>query len=337
MSNIPTASRPTVKELDPALKGLVRWKSFAIQLPTIKLSDVVEIEQNHRGNIADQRLAVYGTWLGKCVSASWLDVITALETIDETVLAEHLKLKHGLVLPHSSIIPDDTIPQTPLLPNSSPDSYQNILVPSEDKVVKDLEWLSKCFGDLAADFRKEIESLVGKDETVLHDIAIRIEKEDSYTIEGLTAVKTTDGLFTLIHPHYNFLDIDLLETIAEYLKCEHFTTKIKEHNESVEIFKSTTPVESLRNSIIPYVSMPNSSNPRSIVIIKLQKPWRKRSIKLVERLAESLFPDNSLMFEWFRVMIGSVYVMFLVPEEKKQISYCHKSSKALVHETNGGH
>ena len=318
MSNIPTASRPTVKELDPALKGLVRWKSFAIQLPTIKLSDVVEIEQNHRGNIADQRLAVYGTWLGKCVSASWLDVITALETIDETVLAEHLKLKHGLVLPHSSIIPDDTIPQTPLLPNSSPDSYQNILVPSEDKVVKDLEWLSKCFGDLAADFRKEIESLVGKDETVLHDIAIRIEEEDSYTIEGLTAVKTTDGLFTLIHPHYNFLDIDLLETIAEYLKCEHFTTKIKEHNESVEIFKSTTPVESLRNSIIPYVPIPNSSKPRSIVIIKLQKPWRKRSIKLVERLAESLFPDNSRMFEWFRVMIGSVYVMFLVPEEKNE-------------------
>ena len=274
MSNIPTASRPTVKELDPALKGLVRWKSFAIQLPTIELSDVGEIEQNHRGSIADQRLAVYGTWLGKCVSASWLDVITALETIDETVLAEHLKVKHDLVLPHSSISPGDAIPQTPLLPNSSPDSYQDILVPSEVKVVKDLEWLSKCFGDLAADFRKEIDRLVRKDEMILRDIAIRIEEDDSYTIEGLTAVTTTDELFKLIHPHYNFLDIDLLETIAEYLKCENFTTKIKEHNESVEIFKSTTPVESLRNSIIPYVSMPNSSNPRSIVILSYRNHGR---------------------------------------------------------------
>ena len=312
------SSRPTVKELDPVLKGLVRWKSFAIQLPTIELSDVVEIEQNHRGNIADQRLAVYGTWLGKCVNASWLDVITALEIIDETVLAEHLKVKCGLSLPHSSISPSDAIPQNPLLPNSSPDSYQDILVPSEVKVVKDLEWLSKCYGNLAADFRKEIDRLVRKDETVLRDIAIRIEEEDSYIIKGLPAVKTTDELFKLIHPHYNFLDIDLLETIAEYLNCEHFTTKIKEHNESVEIFKSTTPVESLRDSIIPYVPIPNSSNPRSIVIIKLQKPWRKRSIKLVERLAESLFPDNSRTFEWFRVMIGSVYVMFLVPEEKTE-------------------
>ena len=318
MSNTPTASRPTVKELDPELKGLVRWKSFAIQLPTIELSDVVEIEQNHRGNIADQRLAVYGTWLGKCLSASWLDVITALETIDETVLAEHLKVKHGLVLPHSSINPGDAIPQNPLLPNSSTESYQDILVPSEVKVVKDLEWLSKCFGNLAADFRTEIDRLVESHTALLRKIAIRIEEEDSYTIEGLTAVTTTDELFKLIRPHYNFLDIDLLEAIAEYLNCENFTSKIKEHNESVEIFKSTTPVESLRNSIIPYVSMPNSSYPRSIVIIKLQKPWRKRSIKLVERLAENLFPGNSRTFEWFRVMNGSVYVMFLVPEEKTE-------------------
>ena len=314
----PTASRPSVKELDPVLKGLVRWKSFAIQLPTIELSDVVEIEQNHRGNVADQRLAVYGTWLGKCVDASWLDVITALEIIDENVLAEHLKVKCGLVLPHCSISPDNAIPQNPLLPNSSPDSYQDILVPSEVKVVKDLECLNDSFCNLLVDLRTEIDRLVESDKTVLRKIAYRIDAEECYTIKGLTAVKEPIELFDLIRPHYNFLDIDLLETIAQCLKCEHFTTKIKEHNESVEIFKSTTPVESLRNSIIPYVSMPNSSNPRSIVIIRLQKPWRKRSIKLVERLAESLFPGNSRMFEWFRVMIGSVYVMFLVPEEKTE-------------------
>ena len=315
---MPTASRPTVKKLDLELKGLVRWKRFATHLPTIEQSDIDEIEQNNRGNTEDQRLAVYGTWLRKCNSASWEEVITALEIIDENALAEHLKVKCGFVLPHSSISPSDTIPQTPLPPNSSPDSYQDILVPSEVKVIKDLEWLSKCFGDLATDFRKEIERIVGEDETVLHYIAIRIHEEQIYAIKGLTSVKTTNELFDLIHPHYSFLDIDLLETIAEFLKCDMFCARIKEHNDSVEIFKSTTPVESLRNSIIPYVSMPNSSNPRSIVIIKLQKPWKKRSIKLVERLMESLFPGNSRTFEWFRVMIGSVYVMFLVPEEKTE-------------------
>ena len=319
MSNIPTASRPTVKELDPELKGLVRWKSFAIQLPTIELSDVVEIEQNHRGNIVDQRLAVYGTWLGKCVSASWLDVITALETIDENVLAEHLKVKHGLDLPRSSIRHDDPtccIPQTPLLPKSSPASYQDILVPSEVKVVKDLECLNECFCDLLVDLRTEIDILVESDKRLLHKIAYRIDAEECYTIEGLTAVKEPNELFDLTRPHYNFLDIDLLEIIAEYLKHVIFCARMQEHNDSVKIFKSSTPVQSLRDSIIPYVPLPNSSNPRIIVIIKLQEPWRKRSIKLVERLTESLFPGNSHAFEWFRVMNGSVYVMFLVPKEK---------------------
>ena len=147
--NIPTASRPTVKELDPELKGLVRWKRFAIHLPTIEQSDIEEIEQNNRGNIEDQRLAIYGTWLRKHSSASWLDVITALDIIDETVLVEHLKVKHSLVLPHCSISPDVDLPQTPLT-NPSPDSY-HIFVPSEVKVVNDLEWLNECFCELLVD------------------------------------------------------------------------------------------------------------------------------------------------------------------------------------------
>ena len=315
MSNIPTASRPTVKELDPALKGLVRWKGFAIQLPTIELSDVVEIEQNHRGNIADQRLAIYGTWLGKCVNASWLDVITALETIDENVLAEHLKVKCGLVIPHC---PDDAIPQTPLPQNSSPDSYQHILVPSEVKVVKDLEWLNECFCELLVDLRTEIDRLVESDKTLLRKIAYRIDAEEYYTIKGLTVVKEPIELFDLIRPHYNFLNIYLLKAIATHkcLNSNDLCARIMEYNDSIEIFKSTVPVESLRNSIIPYVPIPNSSKPRSIVIIKLQKPWSVQSITLVERLAESLFPGRT--FEWFRVRIGSMYVMFLVPKEKTE-------------------
>ena len=112
-----------MNELDLELKRLERWKRLATHLPTIEQSDIEEIQQNNRGNIEDQRIAVYGTWLRKHNSASWLDVITALQTIDETVLAEHLKVKHDHVFPHCSISPDVALPQTSLLPNSSPDSY----------------------------------------------------------------------------------------------------------------------------------------------------------------------------------------------------------------------
>ena len=208
-------------------------------------------------------------------------------------------------------------PKVPLNP-PLPDSFQDIVLPSEEDVVRNLEQLNKSFGDLVTDLRTEIDKIVETDKTVLRKIAIRVEEEEYCNIKGLTSVKSPDELFNLIRQHYNFLDIHLLETIAEYLKCEDLCARIKKHNEKIDEFKSTVPVESLRNSIIPYVSIPNSSNPRSIVIIKLQRPWRKRSIKLVERLTKSLFPGNSHTFEWFRVMIRSVYVMFLVPEEKTE-------------------
>ena len=316
MSNSPSPNRPTVNELDLELKGLVRWQRFALQLPMIERSDIEEIEQDNQGSTEKQRLGLFGTWLRRCISASWQDVVIALEKINENVLAADVKAKYNLV---GSTSPDNT--STVLQSHAchlNPPLPQDIFLPSEEDVVRNLEQLNKSFGDLVTDLRTEIDKIVETDKTVLRKIAIRVEEEEYCNIKGLTSVKSPDELFNLIRQHYNFLDIDLLETIAEYLKCKDLCARIKKHNENIDEFKSTVPVESLRNSIIPYVSMPNSSNPRSIVIIKLQRPWRKRSIKLVERLTESLFPGNSHAFEWFRVMIRSVYVMFLVPEEKTQ-------------------
>ena len=89
--NLPLPSRPTVKELDLKLKGLVRWQRFAIHLPTIELSDIKEIELNNAGNIENQRLVLFGRWLRKCTNASWLDVVSALKIIDENVLAEIIR------------------------------------------------------------------------------------------------------------------------------------------------------------------------------------------------------------------------------------------------------
>ena len=321
ISNTPTASRPTEQELDLELNGLVRWQRFALHLPTITKTNIEEIELNNVGNIEKQKLALFGTWLCRCTSASWEDVVIGLMKVDENVLAEAMKVKYNLVVPHYSTSPDDPsaiLQSHTCPPSTSPDSFQDTCISllSEDEVVSKLEHLNKSFGNLVTDFRTEIDKLVETDNTALRKIARRIEAEKYCNIKVLTDVKSPDELFNRIGQHYNFLDIDLLETIAQYLKCEDFCARIERHNESVDEFKSTAPVESLRNSIIPYVSMSNSSDPRNIVIIKLQKPWRKRSIKLVERLTESLFPGNSHTFEWFRVMIGSVYVMFLVPEEK---------------------
>ena len=108
-----------MNELDLELKGLVRWQRFALQLPMIERSDIEEIEQDNQGSTEKQRLALFGTWLRRCISASWQDVVIALEKINENVLAADINLKYNLV---GSTSPDNTstVPQSHACPLNPP-------------------------------------------------------------------------------------------------------------------------------------------------------------------------------------------------------------------------
>ena len=99
----PQSTRPTEKELDLELKHLVRWQRFARHLPTIEQSDIEGIELDFAGSTENQKLALFGVWLRRCVSASWVDVISALHRIDENMLAEIIRSKYLYSR-------DDTIP-----------------------------------------------------------------------------------------------------------------------------------------------------------------------------------------------------------------------------------
>ena len=90
-SNTPSvASRPTERELDLELAELVYWQRFATHLPDITRPDIEAIEIN-RPYVADQKLALFGTWLRKSSDARWNDVISALEKAEEKRLADTLR------------------------------------------------------------------------------------------------------------------------------------------------------------------------------------------------------------------------------------------------------
>ena len=92
-SNTPSvASRPTESELDLELADLVHWQRFATHLPDITRTDIDMIKKN-RLDVADQKLALFGTWLRKSSDASWNDVISALEKAQEKNLADTLRKK----------------------------------------------------------------------------------------------------------------------------------------------------------------------------------------------------------------------------------------------------
>ena len=90
-SNTPSvASRATESELDLELADLVHWQRFATHLPDITRTDIDVIEKN-RLDVADQKLALFGTWLQKSSNASWNDVISALEKAKEKRLSDTLR------------------------------------------------------------------------------------------------------------------------------------------------------------------------------------------------------------------------------------------------------
>ena len=85
------ASRPTERELDLELVELVHWQKFATHLPDITRTDIEEIKVNNPQNVKQQKLDLFGTWLRKSSDATWNDVISALEKVEEKRLANTLR------------------------------------------------------------------------------------------------------------------------------------------------------------------------------------------------------------------------------------------------------
>ena len=91
-SNTPSVvSRPTERELDLELVELVHWQRFATQLPNLTTADIEEIKVNNPQNVKQQKLDLFGTWLRKSSDATWNDVISALEKVEEKRLANTLR------------------------------------------------------------------------------------------------------------------------------------------------------------------------------------------------------------------------------------------------------
>ena len=84
---------PTERELNEHLSPLVEWTSFALHLPRMDMTTISEIKHDHRYSVKEQKLALYQKWLTIYPSASWTDVVNALERVQEYRIAHELKEK----------------------------------------------------------------------------------------------------------------------------------------------------------------------------------------------------------------------------------------------------
>ncbi len=87
---------PTVAKLDIRLKDLTNWQQFGTHLPGIDPSDITIIENDKVGDMIKQKIALYQKWISVCPTASWKDVVIALETIREKTIAESIRDKYDI-------------------------------------------------------------------------------------------------------------------------------------------------------------------------------------------------------------------------------------------------
>ena len=85
-------SKPEIAQLMEWLDLLVSWKAFGLYLPGITYNTISKIDVDEP-SVSEKKIALYIKWLKVCPTATWSDVITALQRMKEYTLAEDIKQK----------------------------------------------------------------------------------------------------------------------------------------------------------------------------------------------------------------------------------------------------
>ena len=292
-------TKPTVKQLDNKLSDLVYWERFALHLPQITQTDIDIIKREVKDDITGQKQALFNKWLRVYPSASWEHVILALETVDENCIAQ--TILHCL-------------PETVLSPQKQLTPHEEII---QEAILLTLSELHRLFASLSFQCEKAIKNLVSSKEITLTDLVQRAMKEKAYNLTRLSAIQTVDEFLLIINKHYHFLDSYLLIALAEeFLNPSQILDKLQEQEEKIRYFKRQTNIQSLYQTLQPFVIRSSNEAP---VTIRVQNAWKhnKMCIWLVETLLQALFHLREHEIpKWFRVIPGSLTIVFLVPQHK---------------------
>ena len=88
-------SLPTLQRLLEELRNVDNWFLLGIFL-SVPVKQLQKIESLHRGEVERCKIDMLQYWLDNNVTASWKDVVRALEQTNQLVLAETVKHKYLL-------------------------------------------------------------------------------------------------------------------------------------------------------------------------------------------------------------------------------------------------
>ena len=198
-------------------------------------------------------------------------------------------------------------------------SSKEQLTPHEETIQEatllTLSELHRIFAELSFECQRALKKLVQNKIVTLSDLVDRVKTEGAYKFEDLDGIKDSNQFFTVISQHYHFLDTHLLVVLVQqFLNPSEILEKLLAHVENTKAFKEQTEIRSLHKTLEPFVIKTSNEAP---VTIRVQSAWEHIGIWLVETLLKTLFnlKDKEIP-KCFRVIPGSLTIIFLVPQHK---------------------
>ena len=201
------------------LTGVTEWYTLGLFLGLTE-NEIKEIEQDHEGT-ARRRMAVLNKWLKKETDPSWLIVISALERMSETSLANQLKKKY----------------EKPAM-SCDAESTDNLSV--SKPVVLEIDRMREL-----EDIEKKYLRLIVETESAMETCnpsQVQLKRFSKFYTS--VRVTTVNELFDHLE-QYCFLDYTLLEMVITFFledRAAFIVSEFHAYIRHLEVFKSSTTI-----------------------------------------------------------------------------------------------
>ena len=189
----------------------------------------------------------------------------------------------------------------------------NFIVNSKDKIVVEFADLQEEFACLITEIREFY--TVSKKHYVIN-IARWVE-EFIDEVDCLAHENTNfDDVFRKMKPHYNLLDIELIERLIKIYpidvalksRFDAYSIKLDNFVQSVEISDIITRI----NTALQHEETKNHCK----LVIKLSGKWSKQSISNFKKLMDYFFGDKAKYLTYEKFLNGSIIIHFVISSNK---------------------
>ena len=199
--------------------------------------------------------------------------------------------------------------QTFRVPETSEEEIKFAVLSLNSSFTKLLKQLKEKLKDTSVSCRSIIEHL--------HDTG--------YTYLPLDELKTSSDaneLISKLDKYYDFLDCDVLETIATEFTTPTLSQEFQDHSKAAEIFRESKSVKDLKE-FLKEIFSPHMHNladaPKAHIC--LQNAWRKLQLNKLFVLIKCFFPtcDHLALTKAINITCSSVHITYFMTESPKEI------------------